>query len=73
MIIKKNIFIQTTFEELKIGDCFKLNRDTDASIFLKVNSNNSSKNAVNLTKNMLTEISSNTVTFPVKAILTIEL
>ena len=50
-----------------------LNRDTDASIFLKVNSNNSSKNAVNLTKNMLTEISSNTVTFPVKAIVSVEL
>ena len=73
MIIKKNIITCVRFEDLKIGNCFMLSRDTDASIFLKADGNNSRKNAVNLTRNLLVEISSDTVTFPVKAILSVEL
>lgn len=73
MTIKKITPIQTTFEKLEIGDCFMLSCDTDASVFLKVNSNNSRKNAVNLTTNMLMETDYNVVVFPVTATLTVEL
>lgn len=73
MIIEKIIPTQTTFEKLEIGECFILDRNLDASIFLKVNGNNSRKNTVNLTRNMLIEISSDTTVFPVKATLSVTL
>lgn len=69
MIIEKNLLTGAIFEELKIGDCFMLSIDTDACVFLKVDSNNSRKNAVNLTRNLLVEVSPDTVAFPVKATL----
>lgn len=62
------------FEKLKIGECFVLEYKTDAFIFLKVDSNNSRKNAVNLSNNLLIEVSSSdTVVFPIKATLSVEL
>ena len=73
MTIEKIIPIQTTFEELEVGDCFMLGCNPDASVFLKVDSNNSCKNAVNLTTNMLIEVSSSVIVFPVTATLTVEL
>ena len=69
----EKIIPQTTFEKLEIGDCFMLSCNPDASIFLKVDSNNSRKNTVNLTTNVLIEASSGTVVFPVTATLTVEL
>ena len=69
MIIKKNLLTGVRFEELEIGNCFMLSSNADASVFLKVDGNNSRKNAVNLTRNLLVEVSSDTVTFPVKATL----
>lgn len=69
MIIEKNLLTGVRFEELEIGDCFMLSSDANASVFLKVDSNNSRKNAINLTRNLLVEVSSNTVAFPVKATL----
>ena len=48
-----------------------LSSNADDSVFLKVGGNNSCKNAVDLTKNMLAEVSSDTVVFPVKATLSI--
>lgn len=74
MTIEKFIPAQTTFEELEIGDCFMLNSyNPNASVFLKVDSNNSRINTVNLTTNMLIEASSSVIVFPVKATLTVEL
>lgn len=73
MIIEKNLLTRVRFEELEIGDCFMLSSNASASVFLKVDGDNSRKNAVNLTRNLLVEVSPDTVTFPVKAILTIEL
>lgn len=61
------------FEKLKIGECFVLEYKTDASIFLKVDSNNSRKNTVNLSNNLLIEVSSDTVVFPIKATLSISI
>lgn len=72
MIIKKNLLTGVRFEELEIGDCFMLSSDANASVFLKVDGNNSRKNAVNLTRNLLVEVGSDTVAFPVKAILSIK-
>lgn len=73
MIIEKNLLTRVRFEELEIGDCFILSSNADASVFLKVDSNNSHKNAVNLTRNLLSEVSSDTVAFPVKATLYISI
>lgn len=69
MIIEKNLLRGAIFEELEIGDCFMLSSDADGSVFLKVGGNNSSKNAVDLTLNLLAEVNSDTVVFPVKATL----
>ena len=71
MIIEKNLLTHVRFEELEIGDCFILSSNTDDSVFLKVGGNNSCKNAVDLTLNLLAEVSSDTVVFPVKATLSI--
>ena len=71
MIIEKNLLIGVRFKKLEIGDCFMLSSNADGSVFLKVGGNNSLKNAVDLTKNMLAEVSSDTVVFPVKATLSI--
>ena len=71
MIIEKNLLTGIRFKKLEIGDCFMLSSDANDSVFLKVAGNNSSKNAVDLTKNMLAEVSSDTVVFPVKATLSI--
>lgn len=71
MIIKKNLLTCVRFEELEIGNCFMLSSNANASVFLKVDGNNSRKNAVNLTRNLLVEVSSDTVAFPVKATLCI--
>jgi hypothetical protein len=72
MVIEKLIFPKcVSFSELETGRCFMLSCNADASVFLKVNSNNSRKNAVNLTTNMLIEISSNAAVFPIKATLSI--
>lgn len=73
MKIEKNFLTCVRFEELKIGDCFILSSNTDDSVFLKVGGNNSRKNAVDLTLNMLAEVSSDTVVFPVKATLSISI
>lgn len=73
MIIEKNLLTHVRFEELEIGDCFMLSSNANASVFLKVDGNNSRNNAVNLTRNLLVEVSSDTVAFPVKAILSVEL
>ena len=73
MIIEKNFLTRVRFEELKIGDCFMLSSNADDSVFLKVGGNNSRKNAVDLTHNFLAEVSSDTVVYPVKAILTVGL
>ena len=67
MKIEKNLLTHVRFEELKIGDCFILSGNTDDSVFLKVGGNNSRKNAVDLTLNLLAEVSSDTVVYPVKA------
>lgn len=72
MIIEKNLLTHVRFEELEIGDCFMLSSNANASVFLKVDGNNSRNNAVNLTRNLLVEVSSDTVAFPVKAILSVE-
>lgn len=72
MIIEKNFLTRVRFEELEIGDCFMLSSNADDSVFLKVDGNNSSKNAVNLTRNLLNEVNSYTTVFPVKATLTVE-
>ena len=71
MKIEKNLLISVRFEDLEIGDCFILSSNADDSVFLKVGGNNSRKNAVDLTHNMLAEVSSDTVVFPVKATLSI--
>ena len=71
MIIEKNLLTHVRFEELKIGDCFILSSNADDSVFLKVGGNNSCKNAVDLTLNLLAEVSSDTVVYPVKATLSI--
>ena len=71
MIIKKNLLTGVRFEELELGNRFMLSSNADASVFLKIDGNNSHKNAVNLTRNLLVEVSSNTVAFPVKATLCI--
>lgn len=71
--MKKNLLISVRFEELEIGDCFMLSSNANASVFLKADSNNSSKNAVNLTRNLLVEVNSDTVVFPIKATLTVGL
>lgn len=72
MIIEKNFLTRVRFEELEIGDCFMLSSNADDFVFLKVDGNNSRKNAVNLTRNLLVEVSPDTAIFPVKAILSIE-
>lgn len=69
MIIEKNLLTGVRFEEIEIGDCFMLSSNANASVFLKVDGNNSRNNAVNLTRNLLVEVSSDTVAFPVKATL----
>ena len=71
MIIEKNLLTAIRFKKLEIGECFMLSSNADDSVFLKVGGNNSCKNAVDLTKNMLAEVSSDTVVFPVKATLSI--
>lgn len=71
MIIKKILPKYVAFEKLEVGECFVLTDNADASVFLKVHSNNSRKNAVNLTNNILIEISSNTAVISVKATLTV--
>ena len=71
MIIEKNILTHVRFEELEIGIFFILSINADDSFFLKVGGNNSRKNAVDLTLNLLAEVSSDTVVFPVKATLSI--
>ena len=73
MKIEKIIPTCVKFEDLKIGDCFMLSCDTDASVFLKVDGGNSRKNAVNLTTSVLIEVSSNVIVFPIDATLTVEL
>ena len=72
MIIEKNFLTRVRFEELEIGDCFMLSNNVDDSVFLKVGGNNSHKNAVDLTHNLLAEVSSDTVVYPVKATLSIK-
>lgn len=71
MIIEKNLLTGIRFKKLEIGDCFMLSSDANDSVFLKVDGNNSLKNAVDLTRNLLAEVSSDTVVFPVKATLSI--
>lgn len=71
MTIEKIVPTHVRFEE--IGDCFMLNCNPHASIFLKVNGTNSHKNTVNLTTNMLIEANSSLIVFPVTATLTVEL
>ena len=73
MIIEKNLLTHVRFEELEIGNCFMLSGNADDSVFLKVGGNNSRKNAVDLTHNMLAEVSSDTVVFPVKAVVSARL
>lgn len=68
MKIEKNLLTHVRFEELEIGNCFMLSSNADDSVFLKVGGN-SRKNAVELTHNMLAEVSSDTVVYPVKATL----
>ena len=72
MKIEKNLLTHIGFEELEIGNCFMLSSNADDSVFLKVGGNNSRKNAVDLTLNLLAEVSPDTEVFPVKAILSIE-
>lgn len=69
MIIEKNLLTHVKFEELEIGNCFMLSSNADDSVFLKVGGNDSRKNAVELTHNMLAEVNSDTVVYPVKATL----
>ncbi len=71
MTIEKILPDCIDFVMLEVGECFVMSNDTNASVFLKVNSDNSRKNAVNLTNNILVEISSNIAVIPVKATLTI--
>ena len=71
MIIEKNLLTGIRFKKLEIGECFMLSSNADDSVLLKVGGNNSCNNAVDLTKNMLAEVSSDTVVFPVKATLSI--
>lgn len=73
MTIEKIVPTCVRFEELEIGDCFMLSCNPDASVFLKVDGNNSRKNTVNLTTNMLIEASSGAIVFPVTATLSVEL
>lgn len=69
MKIEKNLLTHVKFEELEIGNCFMLSSNADDSVFLKVGGNDSRKNAVELTHNMLAEVNSDTVVYPVKATL----
>lgn len=69
MKIEKNLLTHVRFEELEIGNCFMLSSNADDSVFLKVGGNDSRKNAVELTHNMLAEVNSDTVVYPVKATL----
>ena len=73
MIIEKNLLTGIRFKKLEIGGCFMLSSDANDYVFLKVDGNNSLKNAVDLTRNMLAEVSSDTVVFPVKAVVSVRL
>lgn len=43
MIIKRILPKYVAFEKLEVGECFVLTDNADASVFLKVHSNNSRK------------------------------
>lgn len=71
MIIEKTSPKCISFAELEIGECFAISNSLNASVLLKIYSDNGHNNAVNLTSNTLIEISSNVAVIPLKATLTI--